>query len=177
MHASLLTDSLYPHSSFTPFCFGGGGGSPRPFVSSTPRSVHFSFAITRLIGTGASLHDRSKLQDAVPASPFEEVEATAVQQLGRPLSELFASVETEALASASVAQVHRCRLKDGREAVIKVSGEGEGGGEIGLTVRRGRVSSCDIGTLMCSVSGRHEVGGGGLYSGCWLQLAWNWDAA
>lgn len=56
----------------------------------------------------------------MPASPYEEVEETAKQQLGRPLSELFASVEREALASASVAQVHRCTLKDGREAVIKV---------------------------------------------------------
>lgn len=43
-----------------------------------------------------------------------------MQQLGRSSSELFASIEREALASASVAQVHRCTLKDGRQAVIKV---------------------------------------------------------
>lgn len=42
------------------------------------------------------------------------------EQLGRPLTELFATIDREALASASVAQVHRCTLKDGRKAVIKV---------------------------------------------------------
>ncbi|CAM9980398.1 unnamed protein product [Pylaiella littoralis] len=61
-----------------------------------------------------------KLQDSVPASPFDEVDQTVKEQLGRPLSELFATVEREALASASVAQVHRCTLKDGRKAVVKV---------------------------------------------------------
>lgn len=75
--------------------------------------------------------DRSKLQDSVPASPYEEVDQTVRQELGQPLSELFASIEQEALASASVAQVHRCQLKDGRQAVVKV-GEGVGvGGERG----------------------------------------------
>lgn len=64
---------------------------------------------------------RSKLQDAVPASPYDEVDATVKEQLGRPLAELFATVDREALASASVAQVHRCTLKDGRKAVVKVS--------------------------------------------------------
>lgn len=56
----------------------------------------------------------------MPASPFEEVDETVREQLGRPLAELFATIDREALASASVAQVHRCKLKDGREAVIKV---------------------------------------------------------
>lgn len=63
---------------------------------------------------------RSKLQDAVPASPYDEVDETVKEQLGRPLTELFATVDREALASASVAQVHRCTLKDGRKAVVKV---------------------------------------------------------
>lgn len=62
----------------------------------------------------------SKLQDAVPASPYDEVDETVKEQLGRPLAELFATVDREALASASVAQVHRCTLKDGRKAVVKV---------------------------------------------------------
>lgn len=56
----------------------------------------------------------------MPASPFNEVDETVKEQLGRPLTDLFATVDREALASASVAQVHRCTLKDGREAVIKV---------------------------------------------------------
>lgn len=63
---------------------------------------------------------RSKCQDSVPASPYDEVDETVKEQLGRPLTELFASVDREALASASVAQVHCCTLKDGRKAVVKV---------------------------------------------------------
>lgn len=97
----------------------------------------------------------------MPASPFEEVEATAVQQLGRPLSELFQSVEREALASASVAQVHRCKLKDGREAVIKVR-EGAGAGPDcqtpnGLIVNTQRV----MGSRVYSVAERSMISGEG----------------
>lgn len=58
----------------------------------------------------------------MPASPFDEVNETVKEQLGRALTDtdLFASVDRRPLASASVAQVHRCTLKDGRNAVIKV---------------------------------------------------------
>ncbi|CAM9520589.1 unnamed protein product, partial [Hapterophycus canaliculatus] len=66
------------------------------------------------------LDELSKCQDSVPASPYDEVDETVKEQLGRPLTELFASVDREALASASVAQVHCCTLKDGRKAVVKV---------------------------------------------------------
>lgn len=87
---------------------------------------------------------RSKLQDAVPASPYAEVEETVRNELGRPLSSLFASIEREALASASVAQVHRCTLKDGRQGVIKVKqnrlilpkGGAEGRGSAGVILFR-----------------------------------------
>lgn len=42
------------------------------------------------------------------------------EELGQSPSEIFASIDENPLASASVAQVHRCTLKDGREAVVKV---------------------------------------------------------
>lgn len=63
---------------------------------------------------------RSKLQDNVPASPYAEVEETVLKELGHLPAELFASMTEEPLASASVAQVHCCKLKDGKKAVIKV---------------------------------------------------------
>lgn len=61
----------------------------------------------------------SHLQDNV--APFEGAKFTAIveQSLGRSVTELFASFETEPLASASVAQVHAAVLKDGRDVVVK----------------------------------------------------------
>ncbi len=67
-----------------------------------------------------AIEDLSRLQDRVP--PFDEAAAIAIieQELKRPVSELFGSLERTPLASASVAQVHAGTLKDGREIVVKV---------------------------------------------------------
>ena len=62
----------------------------------------------------------SKLQDQVPPHPFATVRKTVEHELGKPMEELFASFEHEALGSASLAQVHRATLPDGREVVAKV---------------------------------------------------------
>jgi len=61
-----------------------------------------------------------KLQDAVP--PFEGKQAIKIieKALGHPVDDLFDAFETQALASASVAQVHAGKLKDGTEIVVKV---------------------------------------------------------
>jgi ubiquinone biosynthesis protein len=62
----------------------------------------------------------AKLQDQVP--PFDAALARAAieQSLGRPVGELFGSFEPEALAAASIAQVHAATLRDGREVIAKV---------------------------------------------------------
>ena len=62
----------------------------------------------------------SKLQDAAPASPFEDIRAQLTEDLGEAPETAFASVDTQPLAAASLAQVHRARLADGREVVLKV---------------------------------------------------------
>ncbi len=66
----------------------------------------------------------SKLQDHVPPFPYEEVRAIITEELGETPEELFAHFETEPLAAASIGQVHRARLADGDEVVVKVQRPG-----------------------------------------------------
>jgi ubiquinone biosynthesis protein len=61
-----------------------------------------------------------RLQTNVPADPPEVVRATLTREFGRPVDELFAEFDEQSLASASIAQVHRARLKTGEPVVIKV---------------------------------------------------------
>ncbi len=66
------------------------------------------------------IHELSKLQDAAPPIPWEQVEAQLVEAWGRPPSEIFAHIEQTPLAAASLAQVHAAILTNGQEVVIKV---------------------------------------------------------
>ena len=59
-------------------------------------------------------------RDQVPPEPWPVVERVLAEDLGRPLSDVFASVERTPLAAASIAQVHAARLADGTEVVVKV---------------------------------------------------------
>ena len=61
-----------------------------------------------------------KLQHRVPATAFEAIAHELRHAYGQPLEEIFAEVEAEPIGSASIAQVHRARLKDGREVILKV---------------------------------------------------------
>lgn len=60
------------------------------------------------------------LQDNVPGFSNPSIQFMVEQALGRPWQEVFSELSTEALASASVAQVHAARLLSGEEVVVKV---------------------------------------------------------
>jgi ubiquinone biosynthesis protein len=62
----------------------------------------------------------SKLQDKAPAVSLAEINAQILRELGLPVEELFAEFSNEPLAAASIAQVHRGRLKTGEEVVFKI---------------------------------------------------------
>ncbi|MCU0705340.1 MAG: AarF/ABC1/UbiB kinase family protein [Fimbriiglobus sp.] len=68
----------------------------------------------------AQADELSKLQSNAPADPFLVTKATVEAELKKPLAELFATFEEAPLASASIGQVHRATLHDGRAVVVKV---------------------------------------------------------
>jgi ubiquinone biosynthesis protein len=61
-----------------------------------------------------------QFHDAVPPRPFASLAPLLERDLGRPLEEVFASIDREALAAASLAQVHRATLCDGSQVVVKI---------------------------------------------------------
>ena len=61
-----------------------------------------------------------KLENQIPARSAAVVAQTILEETGRPMSETFASFDEVPLGSASIGQVHRATLKNGREVVVKV---------------------------------------------------------
>jgi ubiquinone biosynthesis protein len=68
----------------------------------------------------AFVREFEKLQDDVPSFPFEEVLIQITGELGGPVEQFFAEIDPVPLAAASIAQVHRARLRTGEDVVIKV---------------------------------------------------------
>src|SRR5512139_3400621 len=62
----------------------------------------------------------SRLTDSVAQFPFEEAKAIVERELGASLDSLFPSFEPVPVAAASIAQVHRAELPDGRKVMVKV---------------------------------------------------------
>jgi ubiquinone biosynthesis protein len=63
----------------------------------------------------------SKCHDAVPPRPLGEVAPVVREDLGAPIEELFDDFEPKPIAAASLAQVHRARLRrDGAIVAVKV---------------------------------------------------------
>lgn len=66
----------------------------------------------------------TKLQSNAPADDYDYVRKTIEDELGQRLEEVFASFNPTPVASASIGQVHRAKLIDGREVVVKVRHQG-----------------------------------------------------
>ncbi|HVK61269.1 MAG TPA: AarF/ABC1/UbiB kinase family protein [Bdellovibrionales bacterium] len=70
------------------------------------------------------VEELKKLHDQVATIPFSEVRNVLELHFGARLDDVFESIEEQPLGSASIAQVHRAILKDGKKVVVKVQRPG-----------------------------------------------------
>ncbi len=68
----------------------------------------------------AYLEELARLQDNVPPVPWEEIDAVFRREYGVSAETVFPEFRHEAMAAASIGQVHRARLESGQEVVVKV---------------------------------------------------------
>ena len=78
------------------------------FMATRPDIIGFDMA-----------RDLGRLQDKMPAFSRAEAVAEIERAFQKPLSDLYDDF-SEPVAAASIAQVHRARLKDGRDVAVKV---------------------------------------------------------
>jgi ubiquinone biosynthesis protein len=72
----------------------------------------------------AYIHALTRLQDKIDPFPFEQVEAIVSGELGARISRAFSEFSAKPLATASLGQVHRATMLDGRGVVVKVQRPG-----------------------------------------------------
>src|SRR2546430_2112145 len=68
-----------------------------------------------------------ELRDAAPNVRFEDMRKVMEEEFDEPVEEVFESLEEEPIAAASIGQVYRARLHDGRDVAVKVQYPGVAG--------------------------------------------------
>jgi predicted unusual protein kinase regulating ubiquinone biosynthesis (AarF/ABC1/UbiB family) len=61
-----------------------------------------------------------ELRDSAPKVPFKDMKKVIEAEYGEPIRKVFAEFDEDPIAAASIGQVYRARLDDGREVVVKV---------------------------------------------------------
>ncbi|GAA4867411.1 ABC1 kinase family protein [Luteimonas vadosa] len=101
-------------------------GSPEAFVDDLEALGPTFIKLGQALSTrpdmvpGPYLIALERMQDDVDPMPFDDVRATIEDGLGVRLNKLFLAFDETPLGSASLAQVHRATLRDGREVAVKV---------------------------------------------------------
>ena len=72
----------------------------------------------------AYIAELSRLQDTVPPEPWDAIHDLLTQELGREPEKVFATIDPQPMAAASLAQVHAATLPDGQEVVVKIQRPG-----------------------------------------------------
>lgn len=123
---------------FVPFHWGILGHQKREHRYSAPEHLRMAFEelgptfikLGQILSTRPDLIpeeyvvELASLQDRIPPCPTQEIISVIEEELRRPLDELFSEFDEKPLASASIGQVHRARLKNGTEVVVKVQKPG-----------------------------------------------------
>ena len=70
------------------------------------------------------IKELSKLQDSAPEEEFCDIENIFYKEFNKKISDTFLSFDKKPMASASIAEVHSARLKDGRDVIVKIQRPG-----------------------------------------------------
>ena len=99
-----------------------GGALAEALIRLGPGFIKFGQALsTRADLIGPSMaHSLSLLQDRLPAIHGSKARRLIEAETGMPIAELFQEFDDEAVAAASIAQVHRAVLADGRRVAVKL---------------------------------------------------------